>query len=414
MNSWPTVAIPPLGAGFHLPAMRVKATQGESLLAGDDEFKLYVCGITPYDATHLGHAATYLTYDLIHRYLLAQGRRVSFVENITDIDDPLLERAARDEVNWIELAQSQIDLFRSDMTALHILPPKSFVPVTEVIELIVTCVERLLDLGFAYKVGEDIYLDISAFKSTLPMPEDEALLIFAERGGDPALVGKRDPLDALLWRAHRPGEPSWQAPFGEGRPGWHIECTAIALRYLVGEDFLSRKSGSTISLQGGGSDLIFPHHFFSGVQAQALTGEPFAKTYLHTGMMGLDGEKMSKSKGNLVFVSKLLQSGTDAMVIRHALMSSKYSADRMWSNEVLESSKAQVERLRLALAKERVSGVELLINQLIAALANDLDTPNALTILDRWSAAELTGELEGDDSPGVVTRFLDALLGLAL
>jgi L-cysteine:1D-myo-inositol 2-amino-2-deoxy-alpha-D-glucopyranoside ligase len=414
MNSWPSLAIPPLDTKFQLPALRVAATQGLTTLEGHEKFTLYVCGITPYDATHLGHAATYLTYDLIHRYLLAQGRSVTFVENITDIDDPLLERANRDGVDWEELARSQIDLFRSDMSALHILPPESFVPVTEAMPLIIECVNRLMENGFAYKIEEDIYFDISAFKSRLPLSEVEALKIFAERGGDPLRKGKRNPLDALLWLGKRAGEPSWSAPFGDGRPGWHIECSAIALRYLLGEEFLNAKSGMTISFQGGGSDLIFPHHFMSGIQAEALTGQVFAKTYLHTGMMGLDGEKMSKSKGNLVFVSRLLASGVDAMVIRHALLSSKYSSDRMWSDDVLQKSAAAVRRLQLALAQQSLSGVDQLIERLIASLVDDLDTPTALQELDDWAADQLQSGNSGPDSPGVLSRFLDTLLGLAL
>ncbi len=413
MISWPDVAIPPLEPNYQLPDLRVKASSGLETISGSDIFTLYVCGITPYDATHLGHAATYLTYDLIQRYLLAQGRKVIFAENVTDIDDPLFERAKRDNCDWQELATSQIDLFRSDMSSLHILPPKSFIAVTEVIPLIISCVETLMRKGFAYKVDQDIYFDIKNFKSRLPITEAEARVIFAERGGDPERPGKRDPLDPLLWLAHREGEPEWAASFGSGRPGWHIECSAIALRYLLGPDF-ERSTERTISLQGGGSDLIFPHHFMSGAQAEALTGSPFARTYLHAGMMGLDGEKMSKSKGNLIFVSSLLRDGVDPMVIRHALMSDHYSKDRMWTDEHLHRSKRSIDRIRLALAKQEVSGVDTLMSSIGVALSKDLDTPTALELLDKWADLEISNQSVGTTPPGAISRYLDAILGLAL
>ena len=416
MKSWPTTYLPPLGPAFSLPPLRMKATRGSEEIATSHKeiFSMYVCGITPYDATHLGHAATYLTFDLLNRYVRARGATVAFVENITDIDDPLLERATRDQVDWKDLAQSQIDLYKADMTALHILPPKDFVPVTDVMKIVERAVSKLSERGFTYLVENDIYFDTSQFIADLPIAMDEALRIFAERGGDPERANKRHPLDPVLWIANRPGEPGWESIHGNGRPGWHIECSVIALNFLLGENFLeidnSQRTEPLISLQGGGSDLIFPHHFMSAAQAQALTGRPFARSYIHTGMVGLDGEKMSKSKGNLVFVSRLLESGRDPMSIRYALLSDHYSSDRMWSEAVLLDAESKVASIRSALSRESCAGGVQLINTIINSLADDLNTPKALAAIEDWAGSVQ----EGPDSTGEVSRALDLLLGLAL
>jgi L-cysteine:1D-myo-inositol 2-amino-2-deoxy-alpha-D-glucopyranoside ligase len=393
---------------------------------------MYVCGITPYDATHLGHAATYLTFDLINRYLRLQKREVSFVENITDIDDPLLLRAERDSVDWKSLATSQIELYAGDMAALRIIPPSHFESVTESMDLIITAIATVIQKGFTYSLDGDIYFKSKTFLAQLPIPYDQAVAEFAERGGDPARVGKEEPLDPVLWLANKPGEPGWNAPFGFGRPGWHVECCAIALRYLLGPNYLVDEIARDfcIDLQGGGSDLIFPHHFMSAVLGSVLTGKPFAAGYLHTGMVGLDGEKMSKSKGNLVFVSKLIASGVDPMVIRYALMQEKYSADRMWADIVLATATSKVENLRSALARMEVANTTSVIEGIIAALANDLDTPKALALLDDWAnetrsvrsvrsagsigSTSSTISMDRLGSAGELSRALDSLLGLAL
>jgi L-cysteine:1D-myo-inositol 2-amino-2-deoxy-alpha-D-glucopyranoside ligase len=419
MRSWPSLYLPALADLGSLPELRLAATTGVGSLSDLESIRMYVCGITPYDATHLGHAATYLTFDLVNRYLRAQGKNVTFVENITDIDDPLFERAHRDNQNWSELGRSQIELFQSDMVALHILPPDSYIAVTEVIDLVIEAIVKLSSEGFCYDVDGDTYFDISRFIDRLPLPMDEALAIFAERGGDPARLGKRHPLDSVLWLKNKEGEPGWESPIGFGRPGWHIECSVIALRYLLGADYLSKEPGAefAIDLQGGGSDLIFPHHFMSGAQAEALVGRPFARLYVHSGMVGLDGEKMSKSKGNLVFVSTLLRQGEDPMVIRYALLKSHYSTDRMWSPEILAGAKVEIAIIRQALSKEEVSDTEAVIDQIAQALSNDLDTPSALESLLDWAQSTLTDD--GADSAnhghaGELSRAIDALLGLAL
>ena len=421
----------------------MKLTYGSNHVFAGDFITLYVCGITPYDATHLGHAATYLTYDIVNRYLQASGKKVVFAENITDIDDPLLERAKRDNVNWEDLASSQIDLFRSDMSALHILPPQYYIPVTHVIDQIAHDVQRLVDAGKTYQLDGDIYLEFQPFQELLTpftgLSYDQALTIFSERGGDPARVGKHHPLDPLLWRARREGEPFWETVVGAGRPGWHIECTSIAISTMgqlstsaLGHDSSGHDSpghsgnGSEISLQGGGNDLIFPHHFMSEIQSLALTGKSFAGAYSHTGMIGLDGEKMSKSKGNLVFVSRLIAEGVDPMAIRWALLDHHYSEDLMWNSELLRNADQKLERVRMALSRPlpatSESTVIALISDIARSIATDLDTPQALSLLKNWAEKHLNVAEEADgldstshhDGVGALSRAMDLLLGLAL
>ena len=407
---WPSIYVPPLA--LKMPTLRLSTSAGERDF-GAHETLMYVCGITPYDSTHLGHAATYLTFDLINRYISCSGGQTLFVENITDIDEPLLQRATRDQVDWKDLALGQVQLFQSDMSALHILPPAHFVPATSAMNLVDQAITRMKINGFVYEVENDLYFDCGKFLDKLPISLDEALAIFAERGGDPTRSGKRHPLDPVLWIANRDNEPGWESSHGFGRPGWHVECCVISLHYLLGPDYLNFKGRSTlIDIQGGGSDLIFPHHFMSGAQAQAMTGIEFAKAYVHTGMVGLDGEKMSKSKGNLVFVSKLISEGVDPMIIRYALLQSKYSEDRMWSDSVLDSAYEAVNRIRLNLSKSEVSPAAPLLAALANALSNDLDTPAALLAINQW--CEASEENPSVDEAGIVARALDSLMGLAL
>ena len=414
MLAWPRIFIPKVDR--ELPSLTLQAQSGPIAFDGSGNSRIYVCGITPYDSTHLGHAATYLTYDLVLRYLTAKGSEVRFVENITDIDEPLLERAERDGVDWQDLARSQVDLFTSDMTALHIQAPDHFVPVTTVMDLVESAISQMKANGFVYEVESDLYFDISSFLPNLPIPLEQALSIFAERGGDPTRAGKRHPLDPVLWLAQRDGEPGWESVHGVGRPGWHIECAVIALRFLVGENFLAGSIGSasSIELQGGGSDLIFPHHFMSSSQAQAITGQPFARATVHSAMIGLDGEKMSKSKGNLVFVSRLIAQGVDPMAIRWALLSGHYQSDRMWYPEKLAEYQAQVEKVRTAISQQNVAPTDALITEIISALSNNLDSPRALNALLAWSDTTLQGDSATQAGAGELSRVLDALLGLAL
>ncbi|CAB4331347.1 MAG: cysteine--1-D-myo-inosityl 2-amino-2-deoxy-alpha-D-glucopyranoside ligase [Actinobacteria bacterium] len=413
MNGWPLLYVPEIPAGYSIPELRLlnTATKEIETIPQKSEYRLYVCGITPYDATHLGHAATYLVFDLIHRYLRATGARVRFVQNITDIDDPLLERAARDSITWEELAQSQIDLFRGDMTDLHILPPDFYMGVVESMSLIISAVQKLIDAGHTYKVNGDIYFRVHSdpdFGTRSKLSHDQMMEIFRERGGDPDRVGKENPLDALVWLAQRPGEPGWESPFGIGRPGWHIECSAIALNFLQS----SSDDEYSIDIQGGGSDLIFPHHEMSASQSFSITGKPFSRFYVHAGMVGLDGQKMSKSLGNLVFVSKIISSGFEPMAIRWALMKHSYDQDVMWHHSMIESAAAEIEELRECLSRVDVAPTESVISALISSLSNNLDTAHVVKELKLWIQETKSGKTGGH--AGELSRAIDSLLGLAL
>jgi L-cysteine:1D-myo-inositol 2-amino-2-deoxy-alpha-D-glucopyranoside ligase len=373
---------------------------------------MYVCGITPYDAAHLGHAATMLTFDLINRAWRDAGHYVRYVQNVTDIDDPLLERAQRDGEDWIVLAMRETALFREDMEALRVVPPDHYIGAVETIPDIVNRVEWLLANGFAYRIADgtnDVYFDLSTaprFGYESNLTRAQMLSSFAERGGDPDRDGKKDALDPLLWRGMRAGEPSWPGGgLGEGRPGWHIECAVIAMGVL----------GDRICVQGGGNDLIFPHHEMSSAHAEALSGAmPFAEHYVHAGMIGLDGEKMSKSKGNLVFVSRLRGDGVDPMAIRVALMSDHYREDRMWTDDLLKAGEARLARWRAGAAAPAGPVATGLIAALRAALADDLDTPRAYRLIDDWAARAVAGEGGDAHAPQSVAQAIDALLGVKL
>jgi len=416
MDAWPTSHLPKLPGHGLLPRLHDTSTGAPVATparpAVDGPARIYVCGITPYDATHLGHAATYLAFDLVQRAWLDAGYDVRYVQNVTDVDDPLLERAQRDHDDWQVLAMRETALFREDMTALRILPPYRYIGAVESIDLVVTLVQRLLDQGAAYPVDQDIYFDVHSdpdFGKVSGLAEGERLKIFGERGGDPERPGKRHPLDCLLWQAERPGEPAWQTALGKGRPGWHIECAAIALEYL----------GAGIDVQGGGSDLAFPHHEMGAAEAQVVTGErPFAHAYVHAGMVGLDGEKMSKSRGNLVFVSKLRAEGHDPMAIRLALLAHHYRTDWEWHAEDLEQAEARLARWREAVSRPDAPSADALLAALRERLADDLDAPGALKAVDAWVESALAGTdadaVADPGAPGLASRAIDALLGVAL
>ena len=412
MKAWSDIYVPPLDPRFKIGALSLHDTATDSIKPLKDKpvYRIYVCGITPYDATHLGHANTYLTFDLINRYLRATGAEVKFVENITDIDDPLLERANRDGVDWKDLAHSQIELFKSDMVALHVIPPAHYIGAVEAIPQVISAIKALKQKSTVYHVDQDLYFEVksdSDFGRRSNLSEVEMLEIFSQRGGDPTREGKKDPLDALLWLAQRPNEPGWASEFGTGRPGWHIECCAIALNYLD----IAPDEVTSIDIQGGGSDLIFPHHEMSAAQSKMINGREFATHYVHAGMIGLDGEKMSKSKGNLVLVSNLLKQGHDAMAIRLALISHHYRSDHMWVQSDLDSAQRLLDDLRVALSRMEVAPTSQVISEIIAALANDLDTPRVLELLRNWLEATKRGEVDG--SAGELSRALDTFLGIA-
>ncbi len=410
-----------------MPAIRLfdTAVGREVALETHGRPSMYVCGITPYDATHMGHAASYVAFDLLNRVWRDAGHEVSYVQNVTDVDDPLLERATATGVDWRDLAASQIELFQTDMQALNVLAPDHYVGAVESISLIVPEVERLVSLGLAYKVqgtnGQpdgDVYYDVEAAGKQSASPdawslgsisglsESEMLELFAERGGDPGRSGKRQALDPLLWRVEREGEPSWPGgSLGPGRPGWHIECTVIAQKYLP----------SPFTVQGGGSDLIFPHHEMGAGHAYSLAGVPLAKHYAHAGMVGLDGEKMSKSKGNLVLVSKLRAAGEDPAAIRLAILAHHYRSDWSWTDEGFEAAKADLAAWRTALGHAPAGSGPALIAEMRAALASDLDAPAALAAVSRWArqSNSAAGPASGEDQ-ALVRDAVDALLGIRL
>lgn len=373
--------------------------------------RLYVCGITPYDATHLGHANTYVAFDLLVRQWLDAGLTVSYTQNVTDVDDPLLERATATGVDWVDLAEDQTELFRTDMTALRVIPPDPYVGAVESIPLVLELIGRLREAGYVYQVDDpehpDWYFECSrarGFREVSGIDVDTAVTIFGERGGDPDRPGKRDPLDCLVWRLARDGEPSWPSDLGRGRPGWHIECTAIALEHL----------GTTFDVQGGGSDLVFPHHEMCAAEAIAATGEPFAQAYVHGGMVGYHGEKMSKSRGNLVLVSELRAAGVDPMAIRLVLLAHHYRDDWEYTDADLAAAQERLAAWRSIMNDASAFPAGQTIEDVRRALRRDLDAPDALRAVDAWVAA--CRDIDGDDTdaPGEIARAVDALLGVRL
>ncbi len=417
MKSWPEPSLPHLpGTG---PEVRLFDTAVGAVVDVPVEGTagLYVCGITPYDAAHLGHAATYVAFDLLHRAWLDAGHPVRYVQNVTDVDDPLLERATATGVDWRDLAETQTDVFRDDMAALAVIPPDAFVGVTEVVGDVGALVRRLEEAGAAYRLPvegtdvEDVYFDVASVDdlgAVSGLDRDTMLRLAAERGGDPDRPGKRDPLDPLLWRGRRDGEPSWPVDgLPDGRPGWHVECVAIALDEL----------GAGFAVQGGGSDLAFPHHEMGAAHSHALGLRPYARTYAHTGMVGLHGEKMSKSKGNLEFVHRLTANGVPAHVVRLALLSHHYRSDWTWEDAEITAASARASRWRSAVSREGGPEAETTLARMRAALADDLDAPAALRAVDDWCARQEAGETaEPHDlgAPGLVSRAVDALLGVRL
>ena len=370
--------------------------------------RLYVCGITPYDATHLGHAATYLAFDLLVRSWRDAGVTVEYTQNVTDVDDPLLERATATGQSWQALAAREIELFRSDMTALRVVPPTDYVPVTDSMGAVLELIGRLDRAGATYRLDDDIYFAVENaphFGDVSGLDAAMMRTLAAERGGDPDRTGKRHPQDCLLWLGQRGDDPAWPSPYGPGRPGWHIECSAIALDRL----------GMPLDVQGGGSDLVFPHHELSAAQAEVATGRwPFARAFVHAGMVAYEGEKMSKSRGNLVFVSKLLNAGVNPNAIRLALLAHHYRADWEWTGEQLSEATARLDRWRTAAACASAAPCAPVLVEMRERLADDLDAAGAAKAVDAWADATLAGADEDVDAPLVVAAAVDALLGVDL
>lgn len=417
MKSWSAPTLAQLSSSGTAPTVFDSGSRGpQTIRAHDGALSLYVCGITPYDATHLGHAATYVAFDLLNRIWRDAGFDVHYVQNTTDVDDPLLERATATGVDWRDLADSQIALFHEDMEALRVLPPEHYIGAVESIPQVVTAVEALLDNGSAYTLESgDVYYAVSThihppFGSVSHDDRATMLRLFSERGGDPDTPGKKDPLDPLLWQAAKDGEPSWDGGrLGAGRPGWHIECSAIAANY----------AGVPLDVQGGGSDLVFPHHEMGAAHTAAWLKKPLARVFMHTGMVGYQGEKMSKSKGNLVLVSALRAQGVDPMVIRTVLLANHYRSDWSFTDELLTVAQDRLDAWRHAARCESECREGLrghIIGLLREALADDLDSPRALVILDEWADHYVDtptndlGVVTGDR----VADAVDSLLGINL
>lgn len=428
MKSWASPALPQLPGQAPWPRIFDTAQGAIVELPHEKEASLYVCGITPYDATHMGHASTYVAFDVLNRAWRDAGASVSYVQNVTDVDDPLLERATATGVDWRELAAEQTELFHTDMVALNVIAPDHYVGAVESIEWIVPVVEQWIAEGIAYRVPGytdehgvthptgDVYFDIQAAQKINPtdhkawslgdvsnLSREEMLPIFAERGGDPQRPGKKDALDPLLWRVAREGEPSWDgATLGAGRPGWHIECTMISQKFLP----------SPFTVQGGGSDLIFPHHEMGAGHAYAVNHQPMAKHFAHTGMVGLDSEKMSKSRGNLILVSKLRAAGVHPSIVRLAIMSNHYRSDWFWTDELLTQAQTRFDTFQKAatLTGDNSSAHELL-ETVRQHLAEDLNTPKALKALENWATRALD---KGHGGGELFKNILYARLGVKL
>ena len=423
MRAWTSPDLPSLDDLGPAPAVRIHDSASQGLFTtpvprphgserpegSPDAARMYVCGITPYDATHLGHAATYVAFDLLNRAWRAAGHEVRYVQNVTDVDDPLLERATATGTDWVELAERETELFRADMTALRVIAPDEYVGAVESIPLVVELVHQLRERGFVYDVDGDLYFSVHAdprFGSVSGYDEARMTELFGERGGDPDRKGKKHPLDCLLWQAERPGEPAWDSELGRGRPGWHVECSAIALHHL----------GEAFDVQGGGSDLVFPHHEMSAAEAQAaFDGLTFARAYVHAGMVGYEGEKMSKSKGNLVLVSRLREDGVDPMAIRLALLRHHYRSDWEWTDGDLMRAETWLADWRVAVAQPAGAATAEVVREVRAALADDLDAPRATEAVRRWSVATNEGADTSEPGAGdVIRRLVDASLGIAL
>lgn len=344
--------------------------------APDKQVLMYTCGITPYDATHIGHAFTFVSYDVLQRRLIDLGHTVKCVRNVTDVDDPLFAKARELGVHYLDLAAGEEARFNRDMEALEMLPAYSTPRASSAITDIRKFIGLVLDRGFAYAVGGSVYFDVSkvpTFGEVSHYSHEQMLEFARQRGGNVDDPQKRNPLDFVLWHPSASDEPAWDATWGAGRPGWHIECSALALRDL----------GTTIDLHGGGSDLIFPHHECERAQSEAATGEIFVKHWMHVAMVFKDGEKMSKSLGNLVFVDQL-RTLWDPRSIRIAIIEHHYRTEWEWDETLMPRSSARLMQWAASVGGSQSD----LLDSVRACLDNDLDTPGALALID---AAAATG-----------------------
>jgi L-cysteine:1D-myo-inositol 2-amino-2-deoxy-alpha-D-glucopyranoside ligase len=344
----------------------------------NDLVLMYTCGITPYDATHLGHAATFITYDVLQRRLIDIGHTVKCVRNVTDVDDPLFAKARELGVHYLDLAAGEEARFERDMEALNALPVASSPRASSAIPDIRGFIGMVIDRGFAYEAGGSVYFDVSKFPefgSISNYSREQMLELARQRGGKIEDPNKRDPLDFVLWHPSADDEPSWDTLWGPGRPGWHIECSALALREL----------GTTIDLHGGGSDLIFPHHECERAQSEAATGEPFVKHWMHVAMVFMDGQKMSKSLGNLVFVDRL-RTEWDPRAIRLGIIEHHYRYEWEWDDTLMPRNRDRVQAWSDTVGAADDLGV---LDDVRAALDDDLDTPSAIAVIDAAAASGL-------------------------
>ncbi|MFP4440620.1 MAG: cysteine--tRNA ligase [Chloroflexaceae bacterium] len=364
------------------------------VIPADRPVKLYVCGVTPYDTTHMGHARTYLVFDVLLRYLRWRGATVHYCQNVTDVDDPLLERAARDAEYWADLAQRQLEQYVRDSAALNILPPTYLPKAGGEIDYMIAIVEQLIELGYGYVRGSNVYFRVAAdpnFGAMARMSYAEMLATANRRGNNPHDPLKHDPLDFLLWQQSNPGDPTWPSPWGPGRPGWHIQCAAMTTHYF----------GQQIDIHGGGSDLLFPHHVGEIAQVEPVTGvRPFVNVWLHTGMVYLDGHKMSKSRGNLVFIRDALKEH-DADTLRWYLLSVPYRQEFTYERERVGMLRQRVATLHNALdvTGEHDTALDLTCARQAfdVALGDNLNTPLALDILHEMAQTILTAASAGRD-----------------
>jgi L-cysteine:1D-myo-inositol 2-amino-2-deoxy-alpha-D-glucopyranoside ligase len=385
----------------------------EALAPSQEPVAVYVCGITPYDATHLGHAFTYTVLDILIRYLEFRHRRVQYVQNVTDVDDDILRKAKEVGENWKELGDRWTARYIREMIALNVRPPDRFPRATDVIPQIIEVVQRLIDAGVAYESGGSVYFHVDAwpeYGKLSRLSRDEMLPIANERGNDPEDPNKRDPLDFVLWQAKTPGEPFWDSPWGAGRPGWHIECSTMAVHFL----------GNTIDIHSGGADLTFPHHESEIAQAEGATDQrPFVRTWIHTAMVRHEGEKMSKSLGNLVMIQDLLKDWSpDAL----RLYMARHHYRTAWSHSLqeLEQARQLAQTLQDAVAVDGGSLEPLdgrpMLEGFVEAMEDDLDTPSAVSHLEDLADAILAAAGAGRDvqSAQETLRSMSSVFGLRL
>lgn len=383
----------------------------EDFVVDDNKVGLYVCGITPYDTTHLGHAFTFLTFDVLVRYLRHRGYDVTYVQNVTDIDDDVLRKSKEIGDSWRELGDRETNKYLNDLKTMNALPFDHYTAATEHIPEMVEIIEKLVEKGLAYVVNGSVYFSVEkaeGFGKLSHLDPDEMLPIANERGNNPDDPNKRDPLDFVLWQAAQPGEPTWSTPWGEGRPGWHIECTAMAQKYL----------GNTFAIHGGGHDLIFPHHECEIAQAEHATGEkPYVQYWMHVGMVDYQGEKMSKSLGNMVFISDLIKDYS-ADAIRMSLLDHHYRDQWEFFSEDMPRYAANAAALKMAATTSSGIGERLDASEYTmrfnAAMENDLDTATAAKVLGEFADA-IQGAAGADVREAQATlRELSGILGLVL